>query len=197
MNSPLILSASVLTAIGFGAGLAAAHIHNGGANRAEHTAQVDGSPAPLAHARSEFSFIVHAPLQAAARLFGAEAERGWGGSDWDPRFLYPQPVRDVEGAVFLVQHGGHTSTWVTTALDFPAGHVQYVNIIDGAMATKIDIHLAPAGPENTSVSVVYERTALQQEANDHVTAFAKSDSAAGPHWETAINNFLKTAVQPK
>jgi hypothetical protein len=55
----------------------------------------------LAHVRGEFQFAVGAPMTVAAPLFGPEAERGWGGSDWNPRFLYPEPAKDIEGAVFL------------------------------------------------------------------------------------------------
>ena len=197
MNKTLVLSTAILTTIGFGSGLAAAHLHYHGGIQAAQSLQSVPTLGPLAHVKSEFSFTVHAPIAVVAPLFGPEAERGWGGSDWDPHFLYPQPVKDVDGAVFLVKHGQHTSTWVTTALDFAAGHVQYVNLIDGLMATKIDIRLTPKGPENTFVTVVYERTALQPEANDHVNTLGKNDSGSGPHWESTINGYLKTQPQEK
>lgn len=197
LNKILVLSAAILTIIGFGTGLAAAHRHNHGGIQAAQSSQSVSIPGPLAHVKSEFSFTVHAPMAIAAPLFGPEAERAWGGSDWDPHFVYPQPVNDVEGAVFMVQHGHHAGTWVTTALDFSAGHVQFVNIIDGLMATKIDIRLTPKGPENTFVTVIYERTALKPEANDHVTMLGQSNSGSGPHWESTINGYLKSQPQKK
>src|SRR5215469_1752165 len=151
-----------------------------------------GKPGELpAHIRSESSFIVNAPMDVAAPLFGAEAERAWGGESWNPRFLYPQPASDVEGAVFLLKHSGHDSTWVATMQDFKGGHVQYVNVIDGAMATRIDIRLHAAAANETAVTVVYERTALRSELNDHINELAANDKNNGPHWGAAINDYLK------
>jgi len=150
----------------------------------------------LAHTRSEFSFRVAAPIEAAAPLFGAEAERGWGGREWSPRFLYPQPAADVQGAVFVVKHGPHDSTWVATAQDFAGGHVQYVNFIDGAVATLIDIHLRPASPQETAVLVVYERTALRAEWNSRVRELAARDAASGPEWAAAIRQYLAASRRP-
>ena len=146
---------------------------------------------PLAHTHSEFSFAVHAPMAVAAPLFGAEAERGWGGESWNPRFLYPQPASDVQGAVFHVKHGAHDSTWVATAQDFRGGHVQYVNLIDGAIVTLIDIRISAPAPAETAVTVVYERTALRPELNDHVNELAANDKISGPHWASAISDYLK------
>jgi len=150
------------------------------------------SSGPLAHTRSEFSFTVHAPMAVAAPLFGAEAERGWGGESWNPRFLYPQPASDVEGAVFLVKHGAHDSTWVATAQDFKGGHVQYVNLIDGAMATLIDIRITAPTSNESAVTVAYERTALRAALNDHINELAAKDRDSGPHWASAINDYLKS-----
>ena len=64
------------------------------------------APAALAHVSNSFHFLVHAPLGRAAPLFGPEGERSWAGAEWDPQFLYPQPAKDVQGAVFTVQQGG-------------------------------------------------------------------------------------------
>jgi hypothetical protein len=147
---------------------------------------------PLAHARSEFSFLVHAPMAVAAPLFGPGAERAWGGAAWDPHFLYPLPAADVRGAVFTVRHAGHESTWVTTAQDFEGGHVQYVSVVDGIMVTLIDIRLTPLGPGETSVTVAYERTALQAGVNEHVRKLAEQDRDSGPHWGGAINDYVRT-----
>src|SRR5216684_1598090 len=54
------------------------------------------------HARGAFELTVHAPFQQAVALFGAHGERLWGGKDWDPQFIYPQPEEDRAGAVFTV-----------------------------------------------------------------------------------------------
>jgi hypothetical protein len=187
----IFLVSTVAIAIGFGVGLAVSHLHNHGVVSA-----AAAPTGPLAHVRSEFHFTAHAPMAVAAPLFGPEGERTWGGAEWDPIFLYPQPAKDIERAVFLVQHGQHKSTWVATTLDFAAAHVQYVNVIDGVMATWIDIHLAPVGPNDTAATVVYERTALQPEFNEHVKTLANNDSDSGLHWGSAINGYLKSKSQP-
>jgi hypothetical protein len=162
-----------------------------------HRSHVPASSSePLAHARSEFSFTVHAPMSVAAPLFGPDAERAWGGSGWQPRFLYPEPARDVEGAVFSVQHGGHESTWVLSVLDILGGHVQYVSLIDGVILTRIDTHLKAIGAE-PAVTVVYERTSLQAGANEHVKSLGQTDGGVAKHWESNINDYLKTTAQPK
>ena len=160
---------------------------------AAHARKTSHPAEPLAHTHSEFSFEVHAPMAVAAPLFGAEAERAWGGESWNPRFLYPRPASDIQGAVFHVKHGAHDGTWVATAQDFRGGHVQYVNLIDGAMATFIDIRITAPSPKETAVTVVYERTALRPELNDHINELAENDKSSGPHWASAINDYLKAS----
>jgi hypothetical protein len=92
--------------------------------------------------------------------------------------------------VFTVAHGGRKCVWTNTAFDATAGHVQYVSVIPDALVTLIDIHLTRAAANQTQVSVVYERTALGPEANDHVTHLAKGDANSGPEWAEAINGYL-------
>jgi hypothetical protein len=145
--------------------------------------------AGLAHARTEFRFTVSAPYDRVAPLFGAEAERRWA-PGWDPEFVFPVPAKDQEGAVFLIKHGQDASTWTTTAFDLAAGHVQYVYTMNAALATLIDIHLAREGAHKTGVSVVYERTALTPEANEHVAHLAQHDKGFGQEWEQQINAYL-------
>jgi hypothetical protein len=152
---------------------------------------------PLAHVRSQFEFTLQAPVSVAAPAFGPEAERGWGGHDWNPHFLFPEPAQDIEGAVFTVPHGPHESLWVATVLDFAAGHVQYVSMIDGMMLTRIDIRLRPLGTRETGVTVAYERTALRAEANEHVRQLGEQDSHSGKHWESILNDYLKAQAGPK
>ena len=83
----------------------------------------------LAHVRSTFELVVHAPYPEAARLFGPEGERGWSQGHWNPQFLYPQSAQDVEGAVFTVQDANHESVWVNTAMSIGDRHFQYVYFI--------------------------------------------------------------------
>lgn len=158
-------------------------------------AQEAAAAKQLAHTRTEFKFTVNAPFEQAAPLFGAEEERKWA-PDWKPQFVYPTPAGDRQGMVFQVAHGQYSSTWVNTAFDLVAGHIQYAYVLNDAMATLIDIHLTRDGARQTGVTVVYERTALLPEANEHVEHFAKGDAKAGKEWEEQINGYFgKQAVQ--
>jgi len=70
---------------------------------------------------NRFEFVVEAPMERAAPLFGPEGERCWAGERWDPKFVYPQPVKDEEGAVFTVLHGGQKSVWVISCSTWRVG----------------------------------------------------------------------------
>jgi hypothetical protein len=161
-------------------------------------AQENSAPV-LKHTHEEFSLIVRAPYEQAFPLFGAWEEKKWA-EGFDPQFVYPIPPRDQEGMVFRVQHKHMSSVWTNTAFDLTTGHVQYVYVVNDAMVCLIDIHLARASAAETKVSVVYERTALTPEANEHVEQMAKSDATSGPEWANAINGYLQPTTatgQPK
>ena len=147
---------------------------------------------PLMHARSEFTFTVQGPMAEAFPLFGPEGERAWAGPEWDPQFVYPIPAKDVEGAVFHVHHGHHSATWVNTAFDAQGGHAAYVYVIEGKMATRIDVQLTPVDAATTSVRVMYERTALDPSVKPDIAEMAQSDPKMGAEWEQAIGEYLKS-----
>ncbi len=142
-----------------------------------------------ARTRNEFSFTVDASFEQVVPLFGANEERKWA-HDWNPQFVYPNPARDQQGMVFTVAHGDNSSVWINTALDLNAGHIQYTYVLNDAMATLIDIHATRQGAQKTGVTVVYERTALIPEANEHVQHFAKGDEGAGKEWSDAMNAYF-------
>ncbi len=175
MNACLLISAMTL--------LAAVVTSSGAA------AQEPAASTALVHTRTEFKFSVDAPFEQTAPLFGANEERKWA-PDWNPQFLYPNPARDQEGMVFQVAHGHYSSTWVNTAFDIAAGHIQYAYVLNDAMATLIDIHLTRESAQKTGVTVVYERTALVPEANEHVQHFTKGDEKSGKEWSDAINGYF-------
>lgn len=154
------------------------------------TAEAPAAPteAPL-HTRNEFSFMVDAPFDQVVPLFGANEERKWA-EHWNPQFVYPTPARDQPGMVFKVSHGQLSSVWVNSALDLAAGHIQYAYVLADAMAVLIDIHVTRQGAQKTGVTVVYERTALMPEANEHVQHFAKGDAGAGKEWGDAMNAYF-------
>ncbi len=158
-----------------------------------NNSDADKPPAPVipVHVDNSFQFLVHAPLSAAALLFGPEGERSWAGDGWDPQFLYPQPGKDVQGAVFTVQHGKHTSVWVATLFDLAGGRMQYVSVVPGIRLSIVDVQLTARDASTTSVEVRYVRTALDVLANDEVRALGESDRQEGPHWQEAIESNVR------
>lgn len=145
----------------------------------------------MMRARSEFTFVVHAPLAEAFPLFGPEGERPWAGLEWDPQFVYPMPARDEEGAVFRIRRRGHDAIWINTAFDAQAGYVAYVYVIPEKLATRIAVQLASVNAATTSVRVKYERTALDPSVYPEIGEMAKADAAQGPEWEKAIAEYLR------
>lgn len=145
-----------------------------------------------AHVSNSFQFVVRAPLSRAAPLFGPEGERCWAGPHWNPEFLYPQPGKDVQGAVFTVQHGPHKSVWVNTLFDLERGRMQYVSFVPNTLVSTVDVRLTVLDPSSTGVEVTYARTALDPVANDDVQGMGKRDRESGPEWRQAIEKCLAT-----
>lgn len=147
-------------------------------------------PAPLLHLSASFQLSVHASYAVTAPLFGPEGERLWAGKHWNPQFVYPQPAADVEGAVFTIQHGSMKAVWVTTLFDTDGRHFQYVYTLPDLMVTIIDVRFKPTAADMTEVNVVYTRTALTPEGNEHVTAMNQGDKMAGKEWQQALDDYL-------
>ncbi len=155
------------------------------------SAETPPAQVPLAHVSNSFHFLVHAPLGRAAPLFGPEGERTWAGAEWDPQFLYPQPAKDIPGAVFTVQQSNRKGVWVTTRFDVKRGRMQYVSVVPGVRASTVDVRLTAVDASTTSVEVTYVRTALDGSANEEVQALGQSDRQEGPHWQEAIETYLR------
>lgn len=145
---------------------------------------------PLLHLTASFDLTVHASYAETAPLFGPEGERPWAGKHWNPQFIYPIPAKDVEGAVFTIQHGPLNATWINTLFDVENRHFQYVYFLSGLMVTVIDVRFKLLGGNETAVHVVYTRTALTPEGNEHVTAMNHGDQTAGKEWQQGIDEFL-------
>ena len=152
-------------------------------------------PTQLLRTQTAFDIVVHLPYAEAAPLFGPEGERPWAGKHWDPQFLYPQPAHDEQGAVYTVHHGPVTAVWVNTLFDLEAQHFQYAYFIPDIMVTTIDLRFKSTDPINTQVHVVYTRTALTLEGNDHVTAFTAIDKSASRDWQQSIDSHLVSRKQ--
>ena len=55
--------------------------------------------------------------------------------------MYPQPGKDVQGAVFTIQHGPHRAVWVNTVFDPAGGRMQYVALIPDTLVFTVDVRL--------------------------------------------------------
>lgn len=155
-------------------------------------AQSPAAAYQLLRTQTAFDIVVHLPYEEAAPLFGPEGERPWAGKHWDPQFLYPVPAHDEQGAVFTVHHGPVTAVWVNTLFDLEARHFQYVYFIPDIMVTTIDVRFTPANSTTTQVHVVYTRTSLTSEGNDHVATFTATDKTAAYEWQQSIDAYLAT-----
>ncbi len=100
------------------------------------------------------------------------------------------PGRTFGGAVFTVRRSHHQAYWINTSFDVDARHFQYVYLIPEVMIVLIDVRFSDLDPGNTEVSVAYERTALNPEANEHVKELGNSDRESKKEWGTAINDYL-------
>ncbi|MGA8087181.1 MAG: hypothetical protein WCA10_07735 [Terracidiphilus sp.] len=151
------------------------------------------APAPrLLRTQTAFDIVVHLPYAEAAPLFGPEGERPWAGKHWNPQFLYPQTPHDEQGIVFTNQHGPVTAVWVNTLFDLQARHFIYAYFIPKIMVTTIDVSFSSTDPAATHVHVLYTRTALTPEGNDHVAAFTAADKTAAHGWQQSIETYLAT-----
>jgi hypothetical protein len=160
------------------------------------------------HTETTFDVLVHAPYAQTAALFSPEGERAWAGKHWDPQYLHnpapnpapnsapaSTPIPDKQGAVFTIAHrGGFKAVWVTTRRDLDARHFQYVYFIPEIMVTTIDVRFQVVEPHTTKVTVTYARTAVTPEGDEHVKAMAEGDQSSGKEWQSAIDEYLKTAT---
>jgi hypothetical protein len=136
------------------------------------------------HTREHFEFVADASFDVTWPLFGAEGERAWA-PGWDPAFIWPPEPIDREGMVFRISHSLGTAIWVNTAFDPFAKRIQYVYVIPEVVATVISLQLRSLG-ETTEVSVTYERTALNEIANDQVRILAEGDKTARDEWSRQL-----------
>jgi hypothetical protein len=154
------------------------------------SAQQPAPPSTNVHVVNSFTFEIAAPMKTVAPLFAAEAERTWAGDQWNPVFLYPQPGRDIEGAVFTTKHGSLTTVWVNTIFNVEAGRMQYVAFIADKLATIVDVQVTAPASNRASVKVTYTRTALDPAANDHVKSLGQQDAVSAPEWQQSIEQAL-------
>lgn len=143
-----------------------------------------------AHVVNTFRFVIAAPMAQVAPLFAPEAERRWAGEDWKPVFAYPQPGRDVQGAVWTIRHGSVESVWINTLFDVAGGRMQYVAVAGNHFAMTVDVHVTALQERRTAVEVTYARTALDRSANQHVVELGQRDRESGPEWQHGVETAL-------
>ncbi|WP_263419383.1 hypothetical protein [Terriglobus albidus] len=149
-----------------------------------------------AHVVNTFRFEIAAPMAQVGPLFAPEAERRWAGEDWNPVFAYPQPGRDVQGAVWTIKHGNVDSVWVNTLFDVAGGRMQYVAVVGNQFATTVDVHVSALQERQTAVEVTYARTALDRAANQRVIELGQHDRDNGPEWKHRIETALGFPSRP-
>jgi len=143
-----------------------------------------------AHVVNTFRFELAAPMAQVAPLFAPEAERRWAGEHWNPVFAYPQPGRDVQGAVWTISHGNVDSVWVNTLFDVAGGRMQYVAVVGNQFTMTVDVHITALQERRTAVEVTYARTALDNAANQRVIELGQHDRESGPEWQHGIETAL-------
>ncbi len=152
--------------------------------------QTAPTPELCMHFQTKFSVLIHAPYAETAPLFGPIAERVWVGEFWNPEFIYPQPPKDVAGAVFTTSDGKLTTVWVNTLFDLDSRHIHYVHILPEVELATIDLRFSSIDGATTQVDAVFTRTALTPQGNEHVTRMSEEDKVRGEMWRQAIGNYL-------
>lgn len=147
-------------------------------------------PEPCQHFETKFSVVIHAPYAEIAPLFGPLGERAWVGDFWKPKFIYPQPPKDVQGAVFTVGEGGEMTVWANTLFDLDARHMHYIHFLPGLEVATIDLRFTSIDEQTTQVDVIFTRTALTPAGNEHATRLSNEDQKRGEMWRQAIGNYL-------
>jgi len=141
-------------------------------------------------AERSFTILLNAPASVAMAAFGPLEERRWA-PDWNPRFLFPTPAREEQGAVFVVERE-RKQTWLLQTWNPHDGIARYVAFDPDVKLTEIVIQVEPIDARSSRAVVAYTRTSLGQAGDREVAAFADSFAGEASHWQSAINAYLAT-----
>jgi hypothetical protein len=97
------------------------------------------------------------------------------------------------GAVFTVAHpNGSASIWVMNYYNVAERRVEYVRVIPGSNAARIEIRVSSAAGGHSTAEVSYALTSLSAAGDSAVDLFVETFPQRKPHWEQAINHYLRT-----
>ena len=128
------------------------------------------------HAINTMTFVVKAPIERAAPLFGPVGMQCWMGHAMQQTFLHVQTPKDEAGAVFTMQQGPQKMVWVNTLLDVKGGRMQYASFTPDSMVMVVDVRMISDGKDATRVELTHTVTALTAEAR---AAMKSMDAAHG------------------
>lgn len=140
----------------------------------------------------EYRQSILAPPERVFPLLCPVREKEWL-RGWDCRMIYSRSGYAEPGCVFAtVHHGTAEAVWMVIDHAVPR-HVRFVRVTPGETAVEIDIRLAPAGADGSSVEVRYTYTALGP-AGEQAIAAMTEESWLGmmDYWEQSMNHFLLT-----
>src|SRR5215469_9513385 len=110
------------------------------------------------HVERSFTITLNARPDFASRAFGAVAEETRA-PGFNPMFAYPNPPKDVEGAVFTVQ-APKTQIWLLQTWYMIHHVVRYVAVDPDVRITALVIRVTPFGADKSRATVTYDRTSL-------------------------------------
>jgi hypothetical protein len=113
---------------------------------------------------------------------------------WEYSLIYSESGLAEKGCVFTTPSSENKiTTWYVTEHDPQKFLVEFVRMTPGEMTVRISIQLSENNDGTTASAILYEYTALSEEANQWIekeldSAFHNSMS----YWEKAINHYLQT-----
>jgi hypothetical protein len=150
------------------------------------------APAPRPPIQAQFSIVLDAPIDRALAAFGPVQEGYWA-TGWSPRFLSRAgPDADPDYAVFQTGPDQAPMTWLLVRNDRNAHAISYVVMHGAEIAMSIDIQCDAVRPDQTRATVTYRRTALASAADVPAGEFETHIQGQGPHWQDAINAYLRS-----
>jgi len=155
-------------------------------------AQNSAPAADDGHLSTTTSFVVKAPIQRAAPLFGPAGMQCWLGGHMQAEFIHSQSPQNVAGAVFTMQQGPQKSTWVNTMLNVKAGKMQYASFTPGSMVLVVDVRMTAAGKDSTRVELTHTVTPLSAEAREAMKSMGAHSQEHIAAAEKAIEGCLAT-----